>query len=76
MSNQFSNMLHICIFVPFLHPDTPKPESIPKDLPVKEDELPQAELITRVLNYRNGMQARTPRKASVSVPVPVEMFPV
>ncbi|MFM7855046.1 MAG: hypothetical protein ACKO96_24755, partial [Flammeovirgaceae bacterium] len=76
MSKQFTNMLHISIFVPFLHPDTPKPESIPKDLPVKEDELSQAELITRVLNYRNSMQTGTTRKASVSIPVSVEMLPV
>lgn len=64
LSAQFTNMLYVCIFVPFLHPETPKPQSIPKDKPLKDDELPQAELITRVLNFRNGL-SKSPRQASV-----------
>jgi hypothetical protein len=31
MNKEFLNMLQVCIFVPFLHPETPKPHAIPKD---------------------------------------------
>ena len=46
------NMLQVCIFVPFLHPDTPKPQNVPKTAPTKEGIVPQANMIQNVLNYR------------------------
>lgn len=46
--------MHVCFFVPFLHPDTPKPQIIPKDVYPKNYEVPHAALIGRVLNYRNS----------------------
>jgi hypothetical protein len=66
MSPQFTNMLQICIFVPFLHPETPKPQSIPKDKQIKDDEMIHAELIARVLNFRNNY-TKTLRQPSVPV---------
>ena len=45
-------MLQVCIFVPFLHVDTPKPINVPKVAPLKENVVPQANLIRDVLNYR------------------------
>ena len=29
-SDEFMNMVQMCSFVPFLHPDTPRPQRIPK----------------------------------------------
>ena len=46
------NMLQVCIFVPFLHPDTPKPQNVPKTAPTKEGIVPQANMIQNVLNFR------------------------
>ena len=45
-------MLQVCIFVPFLHVETPKPQNVPKVAPLKENVIPQANLIRDVLNYR------------------------
>ena len=42
----------MCIFVPFLHSDTPKPLNVPKTVAMKEGVVPQAEMIRQVLNYR------------------------
>jgi hypothetical protein len=52
-NREFLNMMQVCVFVPFLHPETPKPYNITSDSPEKEMEAPQAELIAKVLNYRN-----------------------
>ena len=46
------NMLQVCIFVPFLHADTPKPMNVPKTAPAKEGIVPQANMIRDVLNFR------------------------
>ena len=51
-NKEFMNMLQVCIFVPFLHVETPKPINVPKVAPLKENVVPQANLIRDVLNYR------------------------
>ena len=45
-------MLQVCIFVPFLHSETPKPQNVPKTAPTKEGIVPQANMIREVLNFR------------------------
>ena len=59
-NKEFMNMLQVCIFVPFLHTETPKPQNVPKVPPMKESVVPQAALIRDVLNYRMkiGQQQR------------------
>ena len=39
-NKEFMNMLQVCIFVPFLHVETPKPQNVPKMAPVKESVVP------------------------------------
>lgn len=39
-NKEFMNMLQVCIFVPFLHVETPKPQNVPKMPPVKENIVP------------------------------------
>lgn len=51
-NREFMNMLQVCIFVPFLHADTPKPQNVPKTGPSKDNVVPQADLIRDVLNFR------------------------
>lgn len=51
-NKEFMNMLQVCIFVPFLHVETPKPQNVTKVAPLKENVVPQANLIRDVLNYR------------------------
>ena len=45
-------MLQVCIFVPFLHLETPKPTNVPKVAALKENLVPHADLIKEVLNFR------------------------
>lgn len=54
MNKEFLNMLQVCLFVPFLHPETPKPHSIPKDNPNSDLDVGQFNMIIRTLNYRNN----------------------
>lgn len=51
-NKEFMNMLQVCIFVPFLHLETPKPTNVPKVAALKENVVPHAELIKEVLNFR------------------------
>lgn len=51
-NREFMNMLQVCIFVPFLHAETPKPINVPKTAPVKDGIVPQANMIRDVLNFR------------------------
>ena len=51
-NKEFMNMVQVCIFVPFLHLETPKPTNVPKVAALKENVVPHAELIKEVLNYR------------------------
>ena len=51
-NSEFMNMLQVCIFVPFLHVETPKPCNVPKVPALKESFVPQAALIREVLNQR------------------------
>ena len=51
-NKEFMNMLQVCIFVPFLHVETPKPQNVQKVPAIKETQVPQAALIRDVLNYR------------------------
>jgi hypothetical protein len=37
-------MIQVCIFVPFLHEETPKPVNVVKMAPRNEFEIPQATL--------------------------------
>ena len=51
-NKEFMNMIQVCIFVPFLHLETPKPQNVPKVPPIKEGAVPHTDLIKDVLNYR------------------------
>lgn len=51
-NKEFMNMLQVCIFVPFLHVETPKPQNVNKVAPLRENVVPQANLIRDVLNFR------------------------
>lgn len=51
-TREFNNMLQVCLFIPFLHPDTPRPATIPKS-ELKLDFLkPKPELLASVLSLR------------------------
>jgi len=50
-------MIQVCIFVPFLHLETPKPQNVPKIRPLKENIVPHADLIKGVLKYRSKIGA-------------------
>jgi hypothetical protein len=43
-NKEFINMIQVCIFVPFLHEETPKPVNVVKMAPRNEFEIPQATL--------------------------------
>jgi hypothetical protein len=46
------NMVQVCIFVPFLNEETPKPLNVVK-IPTRKDNIvPCANLIALVLDYR------------------------
>ena len=51
-NKEFMNMLQVCIFVPFLHVETPRPHNVQKVPPLKESVVPQEKLIRETLNYR------------------------
>ena len=51
-NKEFMNMLQVCIFVPLLHKETPKPKNIPKTDPLKENAIPHYGLIRDILNFR------------------------
>jgi len=51
-NKEFMNMIQVCIFVPFLHLETPKPQNVPKVPAIKENLVPHADLIKEVLNFR------------------------
>ena len=63
-NREFLNMMQVCIFVPFLHAETPKPQNIPKVPSSKDSAVPHAFLISRVLNFRNSLsqQQKQPAK--------------
>jgi len=42
----------VCIFVPFLHEETPKPVNVVKMAPKNETETPQAALTAQVMELR------------------------
>jgi hypothetical protein len=47
-------MLQVCIFVPFLHSETPKPQNVPKSLSDKNDNIvPCAGLFKEVMAVRD-----------------------
>lgn len=46
------NMFQVCVFVPFLHLETPRPQNITKVPPLKDNIIPHADLINKVLRYR------------------------
>ena len=39
-NKEFMNMLQVCIFVPFLHNETPKPQNVPKVAELRENVVP------------------------------------
>ena len=51
-NKEFMNMLQVCIFVPLLHKETPKPKNIPKTAASKENAVPHYVLIREILNFR------------------------
>jgi hypothetical protein len=51
-TREFNNMLQVCLFVPFLHEETPRPAVIPKSDLKLSYLLPKADLITSVIQMR------------------------
>ena len=41
-NKEFMNMLQVCIFVPFLHKETPKPQNVPKVYSSQPNVVPHA----------------------------------
>lgn len=52
-SEEFTNMLQMCFFVPFLHENTPKPGNIPQD--DNENFLPDTEQVKDYLELRRKL---------------------
>lgn len=52
-NDEFFSMLQVCIFVPFLHKDTPKPHNVPKATTTKEKNQLLESSISKVLSLRN-----------------------
>jgi hypothetical protein len=51
-TREFNNMLQVCLFIPFLHQETPRPISIPKS-ELRLDYLkPKPELLASILSLR------------------------
>jgi hypothetical protein len=48
-TREFNNMLQVCLFVPFLHAETPRPAIIPKSELKLNYLLPKPDLITSVI---------------------------
>lgn len=55
---EFQNMIQVCIFVPFLHPETPKPVVIPKVADSRESEVLLLERINKVIAARSKIIER------------------
>ena len=58
-------MIQVCIFVPFLAIDTPKPTNVNKTEPLKESEQRLTALIATVLEMRNKIIEVQQRKLKV-----------
>ena len=59
MQSQFVNMLYVCLFAPFIHPDTPKAYEFPRSIPTSQQEqIPHADLVEHVLKYRRYMELK------------------
>lgn len=52
-NSEFQNMVQVCIFVPFLHEDTPKPVVVPKIAGNRESDHKLMTKINNVLAARN-----------------------
>jgi len=47
------NMLQVCIFVPFLHSETPKPQNVTKSSPfIETNQAPHVSLFKEVMDLR------------------------
>jgi hypothetical protein len=58
-NTEFMNMFHLCIFVPFLHPETPKPSIVSKKPLIwkgRDDVFPQT-LFDENMEYRESLRA-------------------
>jgi hypothetical protein len=54
-TREFNNMLQVCLFVPFLHAETPRPAIIPKSELKLNYLLPKPDLITSVIQMRQAI---------------------
>ena len=61
-------MLQVCIFVPFLHSETPKPQNVTKSYPLKEhNQVPHIHLFKEIMNLRQKIcTEQTKRKEYVN----------
>ena len=53
---EFMNVLQVCMFVPFLHSETPKPQDAPKTAPKEKGVVPQADTISQIVNVRREIE--------------------
>jgi hypothetical protein len=54
-TKEFNNMLQVCIFVPFLHAETPRPSVIPKSELKLNYLMPKPDLMTSVIQMRQAI---------------------
>ena len=56
-NDEFQSMLQVCVFVPFLHKETPRPRNVAKILSTNEKEREVDLLIAKVLVLRQRLVA-------------------
>ena len=54
-TKEFNNMLQVCLFVPFLHEETPRPAVIPKSELKLNYLLPKPDLVASVIQMRQAI---------------------
>ena len=70
------NMLSLCVFVPFLHVDTPKPSNVSnKPNAFKKDSDYPTALIESVTEYRIKLQAAQYQQLNKAQEKPLEKVP-
>ena len=52
-NKEFNNMLMVCIFIPFLHDETPKTKNVPKSKNTSKDSMvPNVDDINNIIHLR------------------------
>ena len=63
-TREFNNMLQVCLFVPFLHTEIPKPDIIPKSELKLNYLLPKPDIITNFMQMRQAIFENSKPKLS------------